>query len=91
MSNTEAEKAVIIAAMIANKHFTIDEAEAYLNAYTEQQVREARIDELERIRLDSGNGIKFLFDSYPYNNGWASIKKYIPYRIAELTKGDTSK
>ena len=41
MSNTEAEKAVIIAAMIANKHFTIDEAEAYLDAYTEQQVREA--------------------------------------------------
>lgn len=52
----------------------------------EKRVREARIEELESIdAANRDNGINFYFlDLKDENNGWRTMRQYIPERIKEL-------
>jgi hypothetical protein len=46
----------------------------------------AVIIELQRIdEANKGNGISFYFGNKDHNNGWFTMRDYVPYRIAELT------
>ncbi len=45
----------------------------------------SEIKELKRIDMaNKDNGINFWFADYPHNNGWCTMKQYIPFRLEQL-------
>lgn len=70
--------------------FDIMEAKQQLLALTKQREHEAKIDELKRIdKANKDNGITFWFKDAQdkgLNNGWRTMRQYVPERITELSQ-----
>jgi len=66
-----------------------DELKQALLAWRERYAEEARADELQRIdTANKDNDINFWFeDMSEKNNGWRTMRQYVPERLKQLSKG----